>query len=135
MLQHSALVPEQGMTSDESDAASLRVLLSLMGIVASTPVTFCMPAPFHAAKWFPHSSTHMPAAHVVVEVTDVDNREIFYLVGKDMVETVVAHDVMGRLMIQCSLQAGLSHVLRELISFEGCEIYGTIFFGFWLSCL
>ena len=66
----------------------------------------------------------MAAAHVVMEVSDVDNREIFFLVGKDMVETVVAHDVMGRLMIQCSLQAGLSHVLRELISFEGCEIYG-----------
>ena len=31
---------------------------------------------------------------------------------QDIVETVVAHDIMGRLMIQCALQPGLSHVLQ-----------------------
>ena len=98
---------------------SLRILLSLMGLTTTEPCTF---------------------KHVVMEVSDMDNREIFYLVGKSMVETVVAHDVMGRLMIQCALQvqnelpriglphpmqAGLAHVLRELISFDGSEIYGA----------
>jgi hypothetical protein len=32
--------------------------------------------------------------------------------AQDVVETVVAHDIMGRLMIQCALQPGLSHVLQ-----------------------
>ena len=65
------------------DAMSLRILLSLMGLTTTEPCTF---------------------KHVVMEVSDMDNREIFHLVGKSMVETVVAHDVMGRLMIQCALQ-------------------------------
>lgn len=48
--------------------------------------------------------------HVVVELSDVDNEQLVKLVGGDLVETLVAHDVIGRLMIQCARQPGLALV-------------------------
>lgn len=48
--------------------------------------------------------------HVVVELSDLDNEPLVKLVGSELVETVVAHDVIGRLMIQCALQPGLAQV-------------------------
>lgn len=53
--------------------------------------------------------------HVVVEMSDLDNEPLVKLVGGELIETVVAHDVIGRLMIQCALQPGLAQVhLSEL---------------------
>jgi hypothetical protein len=49
--------------------------------------------------------------HVVVEMCDLDNEPLVKLVGGELIETVVAHDVIGRLMIQCALQPGLAQVL------------------------
>lgn len=48
--------------------------------------------------------------HVVVEISDLDNEPLVKLVGGELVETVVAHDVIGRLMIQCARQPGLAQV-------------------------
>ena len=42
--------------------------------------------------------------HIVCDVCDVDNEELVLLVGDGMVETVVSHDIVGRLMLQCSLR-------------------------------
>lgn len=46
----------------------------------------------------------------MVELSDLDNEVLVKLVGGDLVETVVAHDVIGRLMIQCARQPGLAQV-------------------------
>ena len=43
-------------------------------------------------------------------MSDIDNEPLVKLVGGDLIETVVAHDVIGRLMIQCALQPGLAQV-------------------------
>lgn len=48
--------------------------------------------------------------HIVVELSDLDNEVLVKLVGGDLVQTVVAHDVIGRLMIQCARQPGLAQV-------------------------
>ena len=61
--------------------------------------------------------------HVVVEVNDVDNKELFSLVAPDFVEVVVTHDIIGRLMIQCARCPGLATVLEEMMGFEGSEFY------------
>ena len=45
------------------------------------------------------------------------------MVGGADVETVVAHDVIGRLMIQCARQPGLAQVWNDVLGFEGCEFY------------
>lgn len=53
----------------------------------------------------------------------MDNEPLVKLVGGDLVQTVVSHDIIGRLMIQCALQPGLAAVYDELMGFEGCEFY------------
>lgn len=55
--------------------------------------------------------------HIVCEMCDVDNEPLVKLVGQDKVETVVAHDIIGRLMIQCARQPGLAGVWAVLM---GC---------------
>lgn len=70
----------------QSDARALRVVLSLTGVKEGLD------------------------GHVVVEISDLDNEPLVKLVGGDLVETVVAHDVIGRLMIQCARQPGLAQV-------------------------
>lgn len=72
----------------QSDARALRVVLSLTGVKEGL------------------------RGHVVVEMSDLDNEPLVKLVGGELIETVVAHDVIGRLMIQCALQPGLAQVLN-----------------------
>eukprot|EP00961_Rhodomonas_salina_P252680 3415461-Rhodomonas_salina.4 len=62
-------------------------------------------------------------SHVVVEMQDVDNRDLVNMIGGNMVEVIVAHDVIGRLMIQCARAPGLAHVLENMMGFEGAEFY------------
>lgn len=70
----------------QSDARALRTVLSLTGVKKGL------------------------RGHIVVELSDLDNEVLVKLVGGDLVETVVAHDVIGRLMIQCARQPGLAQV-------------------------
>jgi Trk K+ transport system NAD-binding subunit len=61
--------------------------------------------------------------HVVVEMCDLDNEPLVKLVGGERIETVVAHDVIGRLMIQCALQPGLAQIWEDILGFENAEFY------------
>ncbi|GLT77308.1 hypothetical protein SLA2020_489060 [Shorea laevis] len=61
--------------------------------------------------------------HVVVEMSDLDNEPLVRLVGRELVETVVAHDAIGRLMIQCALQPGLAQIWKDILGFENCGFY------------
>ena len=84
---------------DVTDVSSVRTVMSLRGLDA-------------------------PAnGHIVCEVCDIDNEELITLVGKSHVETVVSHDIVGRLMIQCAREQGLSGILDHLLGFDGSEFY------------
>ncbi|XP_044490331.1 probable ion channel SYM8 isoform X3 [Mangifera indica] len=85
--------------ADQSDAHALRVVLSLTGVKEGL------------------------RGHVVVEMSDVDNEPLVKLVGGELIETVVAHDVIGRLMIQCALQPGLAQIWEDILGFENAEFY------------
>ncbi|XP_002526461.3 ion channel DMI1 isoform X2 [Ricinus communis] len=85
--------------ADQSDAHALRVVLSLTGVKEGLK------------------------GHVVVEMSDVDNEPLVKLVGGELIETVVAHDVIGRLMIQCALQPGLAQIWEDILGFENAEFY------------
>ncbi|XP_022762781.1 ion channel DMI1-like isoform X2 [Durio zibethinus] len=85
--------------ADQSDARALRVVLSLTGVKEGL------------------------RGHVVVEMSDIDNEPLVKLVGGDLIETVVAHDVIGRLMIQCALQPGLAQIWEDILGFENDEFY------------
>ncbi|KAB5530055.1 hypothetical protein DKX38_020136 [Salix brachista] len=85
--------------ADQSDARALRTVLSLVGVKEGLK------------------------GHIVVELSDLDNEVLLKLVGGDLVETVVAHDVIGRLMIQCARQPGLAQIWEDILGFENCEFY------------
>ncbi|XP_050374264.1 ion channel CASTOR-like isoform X1 [Argentina anserina] len=85
--------------ADQSDARALRTVLSLTGVKEGL------------------------GGHIVVELSDLDNEVLVKLVGGDLVETVVAHDVIGRLMIQCARQPGLAQIWEDILGFENCEFY------------
>ncbi|XP_041010786.1 ion channel DMI1 isoform X1 [Juglans microcarpa x Juglans regia] len=85
--------------ADQSDARALRVVLSLTGVKEGL------------------------RGHVVVEMSDLDNEPLVKLVGGELIETVVAHDVIGRLMIKCALQPGLAQVWEDILGFENAEFY------------
>ena len=42
---------------------------------------------------------------------------------RGLVQTLVPHDIIGRLMIQCARQAHLAEVYDALCGFDGCELY------------
>ncbi|XP_011037374.1 PREDICTED: ion channel CASTOR-like [Populus euphratica] len=85
--------------ADQSDARALRTVLSLIGVREGLK------------------------GHIVVELSDLDNEVLVKLVGGDLVKTVVAHDVIGRLMIQCARQPGLAQIWEDILGFENCEFY------------
>ena len=63
------------------------------------------------------------SGYVVVEIQDVDNKCLIDIVAGGMAEVVVAHDVIGRLMIHCARSPGLGMVLEALVGFEESEFY------------
>ncbi|KAM3280134.1 hypothetical protein ACQJBY_047117 [Aegilops geniculata] len=83
--------------ADQSDARALRLVLSLTGVKEGL------------------------RGHIVVEMSDLDNEPLVKLVGGELIETVVAHVVIGRLMIQCALQPGLAQIWEDILGFENAE--------------
>lgn len=61
--------------------------------------------------------------HVVAEVKDKDNEALIHLIGRGNVETVVSHDVIGRLMLMSVRQPGLAEVYGSVLGFDGDEFY------------
>ncbi len=68
--------------------------------------------------------------HVVVELQDVDNKELIQMVAPDFAEVIVNHDMIGRLMLQCARTPELAYVLDSMMGFEGeshlCPFYLSI---------
>ncbi|KAH8069616.1 hypothetical protein JL720_11916 [Aureococcus anophagefferens] len=89
--------------ADQADARSLRVALSFV-----SEARHCAPASDRC---------------IVMEMQDVDNEPLVQLVGGDHVETIVTHDLIGRLMIQSARHPGLAQVWSMLLGFDGCEFY------------
>ncbi|RHY33154.1 hypothetical protein DYB34_001119 [Aphanomyces astaci] len=84
--------------ADKSDASVLRIILSLLGL--------------------PHLR-----GHIVAEVRDIDNEPLIALVGGGIVETLVSHDVIGRLVIMSARSPGLAKVFSAVLGFDGNEFY------------
>jgi ion channel POLLUX/CASTOR len=61
--------------------------------------------------------------HVVCEVRDVDNEPLVSLVGGDVCETIVSHDIIGRLMLMAARQPGIARVYNSILGFDGDEFY------------
>ena len=84
---------------DKADAQVLRTVLSIRGL------------------------NYTLRGHIVAEMRDIDNTSLVELVGGSHVETVVSHDIVGRLMIQSARSRGLADVFSSILGFENDEIY------------
>ena len=85
--------------SDQADSLVLRTILSLKGM-------------------------HYPCrGYVVAEMRDIDNQLLVKTVGGDTLETIVSHDIIGRLMIKSARVPGLAEVYESVLGFDGCEFY------------
>jgi ion channel POLLUX/CASTOR len=61
--------------------------------------------------------------HIVAELHEARNLEIAKMVGKDELVAILPYDIISRIMVQTSRQAGLSVVYSEIMAFEGDELY------------
>jgi len=93
------IVLAAGGDADRADSDTLRCMLSL------------------------RSLTKGLEGHVIAECRDVDNEPLVKLVGGSVVETLVSHDVLGRLMLMSARQPGLAKVYEALLGFDGDEFY------------
>jgi ion channel POLLUX/CASTOR len=64
--------------------------------------------------------------HIVTQIRDPKNMDLVKMVGQhDLVQAVLAGDLIARVTAQTSRQGGLSTVYTELLNFSGDEIYFT----------
>merc|ERR1712159_98224 len=106
----SIIVLLEGDDPDEADAQTVRCVLALTGGLATI--------------------NKAPQCHIVLELQDVDNVTVAYLGVCDPVKDpadvlvpIVAHDLCGKLMIQCARELGLSKCFEALLCFAGSECY------------
>ena len=60
---------------------------------------------------------------IAAEIRDAKNAEVARVVGGDETQLVMADDLISKIVVHSSRQAGLSAVYSELLDFDGCEIY------------
>lgn len=60
---------------------------------------------------------------IAAEIRSARNADLARAVGGDEVQLVLADDLIARIVVQSSRQAGLSAVYTELLDFDGSEIY------------
>ncbi|MFL5728767.1 MAG: CASTOR/POLLUX-related putative ion channel [Cytophagaceae bacterium] len=60
--------------------------------------------------------------HIIAEVRDRANLEVMKLIGKEEITPIVSEELFSRIMVQTSLQSGLSEVYNELLDFNDIEI-------------
>merc|ERR1711970_1008056 len=104
----SIVVLSQGDDADEADAQAARCTLALTGGM-----------PFLNG-------------HVVVELRDIDNAPVVRMAAPDdwtdqqkkrAVLPLIGNDLIGRLMIQCSIEPGLARCFTHILAFAGNEFY------------
>ena len=93
------IVLAQPGEADKADSVVLRTVLQLKGL------------------------RHKIKGHVVAEMRDVDDEPLVAMIGGAHVETVVSHDIVGRLMLMAARQPGLASVYDAILGFEGHEFY------------
>ncbi len=61
--------------------------------------------------------------HIVAEIREEKNMEIAAIVGKEETKLIPSGDVIARITVQTCRQVGLSIVYKELLDYDGDEIY------------
>ena len=96
------VLSQGGISPDDADSHTVRQILSLQQIKASIGYL---------------------KGHIVVELQDIDNLAMTKLVGKDDIEVIVSHELIGRLMLLAARSPWIAPVLAAIMGFEGAEFY------------
>jgi len=110
-LARSIVVLSEGFDPDEADAQACRGVLAVTG-----------------------GLPYNPTGHIVVELRDIDNEPVVRLgISDKMCPTpeeklrkvlpIVGANLIGRLMVQCSIEPGLARVFDHILAFDGNEFY------------
>merc|ERR1711871_1576473 len=108
-IAKSIVVLSQGFDPDEADAQAARAVLAVTG-----------------------GMKYQPQGWVVVELRDSDNIPVVKLGISDKfsqeekekkVLPMVGASIIGRLMVQCSVEPGLARVFDHILDFSGNEFY------------
>jgi voltage-gated potassium channel Kch len=62
---------------------------------------------------------------IAAEIRDAKNAEVARIVGGSELQLVLADELISRIVVSSSRQAGLSAVYTELLDFDGSEIYAV----------
>ena len=126
------ILSDYGQEPDLADADILRVLLTLQVsfLFSNLNFFFFHPKTLHNVSlqfvFLAANLQTLPgklSGHVVCEVRDVDNEPLVALVGGDVCETVVSHDIIGRLMLMAARQPGIARVYNSILGFDDDEFY------------
>ena len=96
------ILSQGGMSPDDADSRTVRTILALQQI---------------------KQNCGFLRGHVVVELQDIDNLAMTKLVGKEDIEVIVSHELIGRLMLLAARSPWIAPVLSSLMGFEGAEFY------------
>ncbi len=96
------ILSQDGIPPDDADSRTARQILSLQQVKRSSGYL---------------------KGHVVVELQDIDNLAMTSMVGKQDVEVIVSHELIGRLMLLAARSPWTAPVLSSLMGFEGAEFY------------
>jgi hypothetical protein len=108
-IASSIIVLSQGFDPDEADAQAARAVLAVTG-----------------------GMTYPAQGHCVIELRDSDNVPVVRLGISDKLSKrdkdrkvlpLVGANLIGRLMVQCSVEPGLARVFDHILAFEGNEFY------------
>ncbi len=69
------------------------------------------------------SDEHAAGRHIVAELQRARNLDVARLAGGDQVVLIDKPETVSRLIVQTSRQSGAAAVYRELLAFEGDEVY------------
>lgn len=60
---------------------------------------------------------------ILVQRTRAKNKELFDGIGGRITNVVAVEDFVGRMIVQCSRQCGISSVIKQTLGFKGSEFY------------
>ncbi|MCD2259170.1 CASTOR/POLLUX-related putative ion channel [Psychroserpens luteolus] len=93
----------ESATNDKKVASDVQSVKSILAITA------CQ-----------NGSNELP---IIAEIFTKEKRDIISFFEDDNIIAIDSWNIMGKLLIQTSLTSGLDTVYKEILSFDGCEVY------------
>lgn len=123
-LKNTRIICRSGDPTDLYDLAILSPQTSRSVIVLSPESTDPDSQVIKTVLALVNDPNRRPAPYkIAAEIRDGANAEVARIVGGREMQLVLADDLISRIVVHSSRQAGLSAVYSELLDFDGCEIY------------